>query len=123
MSDSSNYNDSYPNGAPTHRPPTLRARTDEQGYVIRRSVLEEGMRPSPECIIPEATQIVYGMMKRIGRFLFFERTDGFLQSLFFPLMSPFHQPPIILPVASHLITGFLSSQLDLIRTRSNRAVI
>ena len=43
--------------------------------------------------------------------------NGFLQSLFFPSMSPFHQPPIILPVASHLITGFLLSPLDLIRTR------
>jgi len=32
-------------------------------------------------------------------------------------MSPFHQPPIILPVVSHLITGFLLSPLDLIRTR------
>ena len=32
-------------------------------------------------------------------------------------MSPFQQPPIILPVASHLITGFLLSPLDLIRTR------
>jgi len=32
-------------------------------------------------------------------------------------MSPFHQPPIVLPIASHLITGFLLSPLDLIRTR------
>lgn len=32
-------------------------------------------------------------------------------------MSPFHQPPLILPVASHLITGFILSPLDLIRTR------
>lgn len=32
-------------------------------------------------------------------------------------MSPFHQPPILLPVASHLITGFLLSPLDLVRTR------
>lgn len=43
--------------------------------------------------------------------------DGFLQSLLFPQLSPFHQPPLILPVASHLITGFLLSPLDLIRTR------
>lgn len=43
--------------------------------------------------------------------------NGFLQSLLFPSMSPFHQPPILLPVASHLITGFLLSPLDLIRTR------
>jgi fusion and transport protein UGO1 len=32
-------------------------------------------------------------------------------------MSPFHQPPIFLPVASHLITGFILSPLDLVRTR------
>ena len=43
--------------------------------------------------------------------------NGFLQSLLFPSMSPFHQPPILLPVASHLITGFLLSPLDLVRTR------
>ena len=41
----------------------------------------------------------------------------FLQSLFFPTMSPFHRPPILLPVASHLLTGFILSPLDLIRTR------
>lgn len=32
-------------------------------------------------------------------------------------MSPFQQPPILLPVTSHLITGFLLSPLDLLRTR------
>lgn len=42
---------------------------------------------------------------------------NFLQSLLFPTISPFHQPPILLPIASHLITGFLLSPLDLIRTR------
>jgi len=41
----------------------------------------------------------------------------FLQSLLFPSMSPFHRPPIFLPVASHLLTGFILSPLDLIRTR------
>ena len=76
MSDSSNDNDSYfadPNGVPTHRPPTSRARTDEQGYVIRRSVLEEGTRP--EYIIPVGSADgVWGMMKRVGRF----RPEGWL---------------------------------------------
>ena len=43
--------------------------------------------------------------------------QNLLQSVFLPTMSPFHQPPIVLPVASHLITGFLLSPLDLIRTR------
>jgi len=142
MSDSSNDDDSYfvdPNGLPAHRPPTLRARTDEQGYVVRRSVLEEGTRP--EYIIPVGSADgVWGMMKRVGRFrsegwlalwkglltscvtevlsdTLQPFINGFLQSLFFPSMSPFHQPPIILPVISHLITGLLLSPLDLIRTR------
>lgn len=43
--------------------------------------------------------------------------NQFLQSLLFPSMSPFHQPPIILPIASHVLTGFILSPLDLIRTR------
>ena len=76
MSDSSNDNDSYfadPNGVPTHSPPTSRARTDEQGYIIRRSVLEEGTRP--EYIIPVGSADgVWGMMKRVGRF----RPEGWL---------------------------------------------
>ncbi|EAU93231.2 hypothetical protein CC1G_10299 [Coprinopsis cinerea okayama7 len=139
LSDSSNDNDSYfadPNAPPSNRP---LHRTDEQGYVIRRSVLEEGTRP--EYIIPVGSADgVWDMMKRVGRFRpegwlalwkglltscvteILSSTmqpfiDGFLQSLLFPSMSPFHQPPLILPVASHLITGFLLSPLDLIRTR------
>lgn len=43
--------------------------------------------------------------------------NQFLQSFLFPSMSPFHQPPILLPIASHVITGFILSPLDLIRTR------
>jgi mitochondrial fusion and transport protein UGO1 len=40
-----------------------------------------------------------------------------LQSTLLPTISPFHQPHFLLPVASHLLTGFLLSPLDLIRTR------
>jgi fusion and transport protein UGO1 len=43
--------------------------------------------------------------------------NQFLQSLFFPSILPFHQPPILLPIASHCLTGFILSPLDLIRTR------
>ena len=43
--------------------------------------------------------------------------NQFLLSLFFPSMPPFHQPPFYLPIASHVLTGFLLSPLDLIRTR------
>ncbi|KAF9458351.1 mitochondrial carrier domain-containing protein [Collybia nuda] len=140
LSDSSN-DDSYfadPHSTSTARLAAPRP-TDDQGYVIRRSVLEVSTRP--EYIIPVGSADgVWGMMKRIGRF----RGEGwlalwkglltsclteivsstlqplihnFLQSLFLPTLSPFHQPPILLPVASHLITGFLLSPLDLIRTR------
>ncbi|KAG6814027.1 hypothetical protein H0H92_003877 [Tricholoma furcatifolium] len=139
LSDSSSNHDSYfadPQAPVRH---TVPRPTDEQGYIIRRSILEEGTRP--EYIIPVGSANgVWGMMKRIGRF----RSEGymalwkglltscmteilsstmqplihnFLQSLFFPSMSPFHSPPLILPVASHLITGFLISPLDLVRTR------
>ncbi|KAK2462017.1 hypothetical protein APHAL10511_006480 [Amanita phalloides] len=140
LSDASNE-DLYfvdPNATPTikHTPSKP---TDEQGYVIRRSVMEEGTRP--EYIIPVGSANgVWGMIKRIGRF----RGEGLLalwkalltscvtevvsstvqpfvhnilQSFFFPALSPFHQPPILLPVASHLLTGFLLSPLDLVRTR------
>ena len=40
-----------------------------------------------------------------------------LQSIFFPSTPFFHQPTLLLPVASHVITGFLVSPLDLVRTR------
>ncbi|GLB36473.1 putative mitochondrial carrier (TC 2.A.29) family protein [Lyophyllum shimeji] len=139
MSDSSN-DDSYfadPHAAPTRH--TAPRPTDDQGYVIRRSVLEEGTRP--EYVIPVGSADgVWGMIKRIVRFpgegwlalwkglltstameMLSSTTQplihNFLQSVFFPSMSPFHQPPLLLPIASHLITGFILSPLDLIRTR------
>ncbi|KAF8641164.1 hypothetical protein AX17_000799 [Amanita inopinata Kibby_2008] len=139
-SDTSN-DDAYfadPNATPTIKHTAPKA-TDERGYVIRRSVMEEGTRP--EYIIPVGSADgVWGMIKRIGRF----RGEGWLalwkglltscitevlsstiqplfhtllQSLFFPSLPPFHQPPMLLPVASHLLTGFLLSPLDLVRTR------
>jgi len=135
--DDSYFTDPHNAGA-TKRYPVPRP-TDEQGYVVRRSVLEEGTRP--EYIIPTGSvDGVWNMIKRVGRF----RSEGwlalwkglltstitemlstsmqpiinqFLQSFLFPSMSPFQQPPIILPIASHVITGFILSPLDLIRTR------
>ncbi|KAM6497993.1 Mitochondrial carrier domain containing protein [Amanita muscaria] len=140
LSDGSNE-DAYfadPNNTPTIKYHAPRP-TDEQGYVIRRSVMEEGTRP--EYIIPVGSaKGVWGMIKRVATF----RGEGWLalwkglltscvtevisstiqplihnvlQSIFFPSLPPFHQPPIFLPVASHLITGFILSPLDLIRTR------
>lgn len=43
--------------------------------------------------------------------------DNLLRSLLFPSASPYQQPSILLPVASHLLTGFVLSPLDLVRTR------
>jgi mitochondrial fusion and transport protein UGO1 len=96
----------------------------------------------PEYIIPLGPQDgVWGMMKRVARF----RGEGWLalwkglltsctieilsstlqpiihttlQALFFPSPTTIYaQPPLLLPVVSHLLTGFLFSPLDLIRTR------
>ncbi|KAF7320047.1 hypothetical protein MKEN_00788900 [Mycena kentingensis (nom. inval.)] len=141
MSESSNDNDSYfadPNATPTVGCSALRP-TDEQGYIIRRSVLEEGTRP--EYIIPVGSANgVWGMMKRVGRF----RGEGWLAlwkglltscisdvlsstfqpflrsmlaSMLLPRSAVFQRPPLFIPVLSHLITGFVLSPLDLIRTR------
>ncbi|KAJ6574723.1 mitochondrial carrier domain-containing protein [Mycena capillaripes] len=141
LSDSSNDNDSYfadPNATPHAGFPALR-QTDEQGYVVRRSVLEEGTRP--EYIIPVGSANgVWGMMRRVGRFrgegwlalwkglltscltevlssTFQPIIRGLLQALLLPTTAVFYHPPMFLPVLSHLIMGFILSPLDLVRTR------
>ncbi|KAJ7456614.1 mitochondrial carrier domain-containing protein [Mycena latifolia] len=141
LSDSSNDNDSYfadPNATPHAGFSALR-QTDEQGYVVRRSVLEEGTRP--EYIIPVGSANgVWGMMRRVGRFrgegwlalwkglltscitevlssTFQPMIRGLLQALFLPTGVIFSRPPMFLPVLSHLIMGFILSPLDLVRTR------
>lgn len=138
LSDSSNDNDSYFTD-PNVTPHTAALRpTDEQGYVVRRSVLEEGTRP--EYIIPVGSANgVWGMMRRVGRFrgegwlslwkglltscltevltsTFQPMVRGLLQTLL-PRNAAFHRPPIFLPILSHLIMGFILSPLDLVRTR------
>jgi|SRR6266511_5325000 len=61
------------NNSTNTRPPLTRSRVDEHGYIVRRSVLEEGTRP--EYIIPVGSVSgVWGMMKRVGR----HRTEGWL---------------------------------------------
>ncbi|KAF5355963.1 hypothetical protein D9756_004180 [Leucocoprinus leucothites] len=135
--DESYFADPHNNTTPKRYPAPRQ--TDEQGYVIRRSVLEEGTRP--EYIIPVGSVSgVWNVIKRVGRFRFEgwlalwkglatstltemlstsiqPLINQFLQSLFFPSMSPFHQPPVLLPITSHILTGFILSPLDLIRTR------
>ncbi|KAL1703744.1 mitochondrial carrier domain-containing protein [Schizophyllum commune] len=110
----------------------------DEGSPPRHGVLQDGR---PEYIIPVGSADgVWGMIKRVGRF----RLEGWLslwkglltscasevvsstlqpvihsmlQALFAPSLSPFHQQPLILPITSHLLTGFLLSPLDLVRTR------
>lgn len=43
--------------------------------------------------------------------------ENFFQTLLFPNATPFQQPPLLLPIASHLLTGLILSPLDLVRTR------
>ena len=70
------------NNATNIRPPPPRSRVDEHGYIIRRSVLEEGTRP--EYIIPVGSAGgVWEMMKRVGR----HRTEGWLSLWKGPLYS------------------------------------
>ncbi|KAJ7630582.1 mitochondrial carrier domain-containing protein [Roridomyces roridus] len=140
LSDASNENDSYfadPNATP-EAGSSLRP-TDDQGYVTRRSVLEESTRP--EYTIPVGSADgVWGMIRRVGRFrgegwlalwkglltsciteilssTFQPMVRGLLQALLLPASGIFHYPPIFLPVLSHLIMGFILSPLDLVRTR------
>ncbi|KAJ6575506.1 mitochondrial carrier domain-containing protein [Mycena sp. CBHHK59/15] len=141
LSDSSNDNDSYfadPNST-LHAGYSALRQTDDQGYVVRRSVLEEGTRP--EYIIPVGSANgVWGMMRRVGRFrgegwlalwkglltsciteilssTLQPMVRGLLQAMFLPTNALFHQPPMFIAVLSHLILGFALSPLDLVRTR------
>ncbi|KAJ3558415.1 hypothetical protein NM688_g943 [Phlebia brevispora] len=114
--------------------------SDERGYIIRQSVLEEGT--IPEYVIPVGSAAgTWGMMKRLGRFRpegllslwkglltssVMEMTAAGLQPAIHTLLesmlsaiSPalFAAPPILIPVASQVVTGFIISPLDLVRTR------
>ncbi|KAI0724223.1 mitochondrial carrier domain-containing protein [Cerioporus squamosus] len=142
---SSNENDSYFADPTAERPPRPPRQADEEGYIIRHSVLDEGTQP--EYVIPTGSADgTWGMMKRVGRF----RSEGWLalwkglltsavtnalsgalqpaiysllQSVFSPLTPaatfsyPFGTTSVLLPVASQVLTGFLLSPLDLVRTR------
>lgn len=112
---------------------------DDQGYVIRMSVLEDGTRP--EYIIPVGSMNgTWDMVKRVAAFrgegwlslwkglltscihdVLFSNVqplvDSLMHSVFLSSVEGLYRPPLLLPVASHVITGFLLSPLDLVRTR------
>ncbi|KAG2080677.1 mitochondrial carrier domain-containing protein, partial [Suillus cothurnatus] len=134
LSDSTNEDDSYfADPAASHIKYPAPKPVDDQGYVIRTSVLEDGTRP--EYIIPVGSMNgTWDMvMKRAAAF----RGEGWLSlwkglltscihdvlfsnsmhSVFLSSVAGLYRPPLLLPVASHVITGFLLSPLDLVRTR------
>ncbi|GJJ08815.1 hypothetical protein Clacol_003034 [Clathrus columnatus] len=122
--------------SPTFPPPKLR-HVDEKGYIVRKSVLEESTRP--EYVIPLTnTNGIWSMIKKIARY----RNEGWLSlwkglltsciintlsTTIQPILqevlisifpSPDTSPPsLLIPIASHLVTGLLLSPLDLVRTR------
>ncbi|KAI0961146.1 hypothetical protein AcV7_000326 [Taiwanofungus camphoratus] len=143
LSDSSNENDSYfadPSTLESSPLPAPRL-ADEHGYVVRQSVLEEGT--IPEYVMPiGSADGTWGMVKQLGRF----RAEGWLslwkglltsavtdalfsglqpvclsvvQSALPPILPSLSATsrPLLLPVASYVLTSFLLSPLDLVRTR------
>ncbi|KAF7975751.1 hypothetical protein HWV62_8537 [Athelia sp. TMB] len=138
-SESSGEDDSYFADPTSGEPVRVPRLADEQGYVMRRSVLEEGTRP--EYIIPVGSADgVWGMIKRIGRFrgegwfalwkglltfcvndALFASIQPMIENVFRSVLLPdanvFQQTPLYIPVASHILTGLILSPLDLVRTR------
>ncbi|KAI6153321.1 mitochondrial carrier domain-containing protein [Pisolithus tinctorius] len=141
LSDTTDEEDSYfvdPGVGPTPKYPAPKL-VDDDGYVVRTSVMEEGTRP--EYIIPVGTaKSTWAMVKRLVSFrgegwfspwkgLFTTcihdvlllsiqpSVDNVLSSFFLSPSRGFYRPPLWLPVASHVVTGFVLSPLDLVRTR------
>ncbi|KIJ40187.1 hypothetical protein M422DRAFT_257021, partial [Sphaerobolus stellatus SS14] len=122
---------SAPTAPPKPRP------SDEEGYVLRRSILEEETRP--EYVMPiTITHGVWSMIKKITRW----RNEGWfalwkgtltsfitntlslaiqplIQDILFAMFSSpaSSSPSLIIPLASHFVTGIILSPLDLVRTR------
>ncbi|KAI0757325.1 mitochondrial carrier [Daedaleopsis nitida] len=143
-SSSSNENDSYFADPTADRPPRPPRPADEGGYIIRQSLLEEGTQP--EYVIPVGSADgAWGMMKRVGRFrsegwlalwkglltsAVTNALSGALQPLIYSILQsmlapltpisfshPLGSTSVLLPVASQVLTGFILSPLDLVRTR------
>jgi len=147
LSDTSAEHDSYfadPQAEPPSRPP--RRPTDEKGYIVRQSVTDEATIPHYVIPVGSAAG-ASGMMFRLKNFepegwlslwkgLLTSTVTDILTDLIRPVMraaleallsptmpslnSPLYSytpPPLFIPVASNIITGFVLSPLDLIRTR------
>ncbi|GJE85910.1 mitochondrial carrier [Phanerochaete sordida] len=147
MSDDSPEEESYfadPQSLEDNPPP--RRMTDERGYVIRQSIADEDVIPEyiipvgsasgtwdmmvrlksfrPEgwlslwkgLLTHAVTEILSGALQPIVRTLLESLLSPVLPSLDSPsgLFSP---PPLLIPVVSQVITGFILSPLDLVRTR------
>ncbi|KAF8523072.1 mitochondrial carrier domain-containing protein [Hysterangium stoloniferum] len=123
---------------PSRYPAAKLRLADEEGYVVRRSVMEEETRP--EYVMPVTNLTgVWSMIKKIARW----RNEGWfalwkgllttcitntlsitIQPLFqdflfsiFPSSLGSAPPSLLIPLTSHLLTGLLLSPLDLVRTR------
>ncbi|EIN13666.1 mitochondrial carrier [Punctularia strigosozonata HHB-11173 SS5] len=139
-SESSIEDDSY--FADPSDPDSTRAyRSQQGGRGAARHTGAAGGLVEPEYVIPVGSASgVWGMIKRVGRFRgegWLALEKGLLTSCIHDMLSTtlqptilyalqgalvtpvslFQQPHFLLPVASHLLTGFLLSPLDLIRTR------
>ncbi|KAH9853120.1 mitochondrial carrier [Lenzites betulinus] len=147
LSDSSNENDSYFADPTAERPPKPPRPADEHGYIIRQSVLEEGTQPDYVIPVGSADGTWGMMKQLAGfraegwlalwKGLLTTAVQNalssalqpaiysLLQSIFSPfspsftsaLGSGFGTTSVLLPVASQVLTGFLLSPLDLVRTR------
>ncbi|KAI0095276.1 mitochondrial carrier domain-containing protein [Irpex rosettiformis] len=144
LSDTSADHESYfadPSAEDAACPP-LRA-VDEKGYVMRQSVTDDTVRQS--YIIPVGCAAgASGMMVKLRHFhsegwfslwkglftttvieILSQSIQPALQSGLETILSPaistplgsYYPPPLVIPVASHVLTGFILSPLDLIRTR------
>ncbi|EKM60798.1 uncharacterized protein PHACADRAFT_133578 [Phanerochaete carnosa HHB-10118-sp] len=147
MSDDSPEEESYfADPQALERNPPLPRMTDERGYVIRQSIADEDVVPEyilpvgsasgtwdmmvrlksfkPEgwlslwkgLLTSAVTEILSTALQPIVRTLLESLLSPLLPSLDSPsgLFSP---PPLLIPVASQVITGFILSPLDLVRTR------
>ncbi|KAI0639082.1 mitochondrial carrier [Trametes polyzona] len=146
LSDSSN-DDSYFADPTAEKPPKPPRPADEHGYIIRQSVLEEGTQPDYVIPVGSAdgtwgmmkkvagfraegwlalwkgllTTAVQNALVSALQPLIYSLLQSIFSSIIPSLSSPYGpelgSTSVLLPVASQVLTGFLLSPLDLVRTR------